>query len=334
MDFKLPPILYNAQGQVRTVGFELEYSYLSIAASAEIVQQLYGGEVQVENKFKQKVVGTSLGDFTLEFDLTLLTEKRYKKVFKALNIKIDTINIGENTLQDEVEDTLGNLIGKVFPNEIACPPIPCTKLHQIEKLREALFQNNAEGTHSFPTNAFGTHINIEVPNTATATLVAYLKAFLLLYPWLLQVGETDLARKLSPFIDPFPPAYADLVLASDYKPSLEQFIRDYHKYNPNRNRPLDFYPLFAELNQELLAEFENLGKVKARDTFHYRLPNSSLSQPGWTLAAEWNNWIAVEELANNPQKLSELSLEYMSLKRHSLIGFDSKWIKRTEEWLS
>lgn len=331
MPFKQPPVLHNEEGKIRTVGFELEYSNVGVEESTQVIQELYGGTVQKENRFKQKVVGTSLGDFTVEFDLTLLTEKRYKKLFETFNIQIEDINVGEGTLEEGIEETLESVVGKIFPYEIACPPVPFTQLDQLEKLREALYQHHAEGTESFPTNAFGTHINVEAPNMQVETLLNYLKAFLLLYPWLLQKGETDLARKISPFIDPYPAAYLQLILAPAYHPDLEKFITDYHTYNPDRNRPLDMYPMLASLKNDMLLQYTGLGKVKPRNTFHYRLPNSSISQPDWTLAQEWNNWIVIEELANKKEKLSQLSAEYLALKEDTFIGFGSKWIKRLEQ---
>jgi hypothetical protein len=334
MQFKLPPLLYNEKGEIRTVGFELEFSNVEIEESVRIIQELYGGQVQKEGRFTQKVVGTSLGDFTVEFDLTLLTEKGYKKVLDPFNIHLDQMKLGEGTLEEGVEDILEGILGKLFPYEIACPPIPCTQLGQLEKLREALYQHHAEGTEAFPTNAFGTHINIELPKTDTDTVLRYLKSFLLLYNWLLEAGETDLARRISPFINPYPAEYVELILSPAYQPNLETLIKDYHTFNPDRNRPLDMYPLFAALNNEALAQYSDLGKVKARRTFHYRLPNSSISKPGWSLAQEWNNWVRIEELANNAETLELLSKEYLELKKKTFIGFDSRWVERTKQWLA
>ncbi|GAB3202416.1 hypothetical protein ABID22_003879 [Pontibacter aydingkolensis] len=334
MQFKQPPVLYNEDGKIRTVGFELEYANLGIEESVQLVQHLYGGSVQRENRFRQQVVGTRLGDFTIEFDLTLLTEKLYKKPFESLNIRIEDVKLGEGTLEDEVETALESIIGKLFPYEIACPPVPCTELWQLEKLREALYQHHAEDTDSFPTNAFGTHINIETPDTHLDTLLAYMRAFLLLYPWLVKEGDIDLARKLSPFIRPYPNDYAELILRPDYQPTLEQLIQDYHTYNPDRNRPLDMYPIFAALHPEFLHQFKGMGKVKARKTYHYRLPNSCVAQPDWTLAQEWNNWVAVEELASDRERLNELCYDYVAMKNDGFIGFETKWLKKINQWLS
>ncbi|GHA62066.1 amidoligase family protein [Pontibacter akesuensis] len=334
MQFNQLSVQHNKNGNLRTVGFELEFTNVGVEEAVQIIQQLYGGKVQEAHRFSQKVVDTTIGDFTVEFDLTLLTEKNYKKAFDKLHINLNEYKIGEDTLEDSVETMLESVVGKIFPYEIATPPVPCNELEQLEKLREALYAHHAKGTKDFITNAFGTHINVEVPDTEPRTLLNYLRAFLLLYPWLLEVGETDFARRVSPFIDPYPEAYAKVILAPTYEPDLETLIRDYHLYNPDRNRPLDMYPLFSALSKETVSEFQDVGKVKDRETFHYRLPNSSISQPDWTLAQEWNNWVVLDDLANEPDKIAKMSEEYLYLKDKSLLGFEGKWTKETAKWLT
>ena len=138
---------------------------------------------------------------------------------------------------------------------------------------------------------------------------------------------------MSPFIDPYPPEYVQLVLTPGYQPDLPTFIADFHKHNPDRNRPLDMYPLFAALNNEQLQQYSNLGKVKARKSFHYRLPNSSIPKPDWTLAQEWDNWVAIEELAFDTEKMNRMGQEYLDLKKNTFLGFETKWAKKTQEWL-
>lgn len=334
MQFKQPPVIYNGKGNLRSVGFELEFSNLGIEESVKVIQNLYGGETEKINKFFYKVKGTSLGDFTVEFDLTLLTEKGYRKIFEKFNIKLEDVKFGSRTLAEGIENALEKTVGKLFPYEIACPPVPITQLDEVEKLREALFRHHAHGTKSSLINAFGTHINIEVPDSEIGTLIRYLRAFLLLYPWLIEKGDTDFARMVSPFIDPYPDDYVGLILYSGYRPSLETLINDYHLFNPDRNRPMDLYPLFAFLNGDILKKYPNIGKVKPRNTFHYRLPNSSISEPDWTLAQEWNNWVVIEELANDLEKIQQMSKEYLDLKDVTYIGFDNKWIRRTQKWIS
>jgi hypothetical protein len=334
MDFRKPPVLFNEKGKIRTVGFELEFSNLGIEESVKIIQELYGGKIEKINRFYHKVLDTKLGDFTVEFDLKLLTEKSYKKLFNRFKINIDDVKIGNTSLEEGIETVLESIVGKIFPYEIASPPIIITQLDELEKLRESLFRHHAHGTKSFLTNAYGTHINIEVPDDNPQTVMLYLRSFLLLYPWLLEEGDTDFARKVSPFIDPFPEDYVRLVLNKNYNPDLSTIIVDYHQFNPDRNRPLDLYPLLAYLKGDILSKYPNLGKVNPRNTFHYRLPNSSISEPGWSLAQEWNNWVYIEELANDPAKVELMSEEYLNLKEITYIGFDFRWTRRIQQWLN
>ncbi|GGK70191.1 hypothetical protein GCM10011405_17820 [Rufibacter glacialis] len=320
---------------MRTVGFELEFANVGIEECLHIVQELYGGRVEMENRFCAKVVETRLGDFSVEIDLKLLTEKQYKTVFHKLNIDIEHLKLGQETLENVIDDALEKIIQKVIPYEIGVPPLPFNQLEQLEQLRQALYDHHAKGTEAFFTNAFGTHINTEIPDTNPDTILRYLRAFLLLYPWLLEAGETDFARKnLTSFINPFPAEYTALVLNPEYAPSLEQLIDDYHHYNPDRNRPLDLYPLFAFLREEQVSHFTNLGSVKARKTFHYRLPNSCVSDPDWTLAQEWNNWVVIEELAIKPDRIRQMSAQFLNLKENTLLGFEAKWSKQTAQWLT
>ncbi|WP_210464614.1 amidoligase family protein [Rufibacter roseolus] len=334
MTFKPLPIERNKEGKVRTVGFELEFANVGINECLEIIQVLYGGEIEWENRFSAKLVNTRLGDFSVEIDLKLLTEKQYKTLFEKLNIDVEHVKLGNETLESFIDDALEAVIQKVIPYEIGLPPLPYDQLEQLEVLRQTLYEHHAKGTEAFITNAFGTHINTEIPDTEPDTILRYIRAFLLLYPWLLEAGETDFARKnLTSFINPFPAEYNRLVLDPGYAPTLEQLIDDYHQYNPDRNRPLDMYPLFASVRPEQVNQYTNLGSVKARKTFHYRLPNSCISDPDWTLAQEWNNWVVIEELANDPDRITQMSKEYLSLKENTLIGFEKKWCKQTEQWL-
>lgn len=334
MPFKQPSRLYNRKGEIRKVGFELEFANLGIAESAKIIQDLYGGELEKEHRFSQKVVGTSLGDFSIKIDLKLLNEKSYKKPLDKLNINLQDVQLGENSLEHEVETVMEGFFRTVIPYEITTPPLSITEIEKFEKLRQALHEHNAEGTEAFLTNAFATHINPEVPDTEAETILNYIRAFLLLYPWLLKIRDIDLARRVTSFINPYPAIYVEMILSDDYKPDMDKLIEDYHTHNPDRNRPLDMYPLFAAIQEEKVNNYQDLGNVKARETFHYRLPNSLLSKPDWSLEEEWNVWVLIEELANDEGRLAEMSQEYLEMRDKTFIGFENKWIKQTEKWLS
>ena len=334
MQFKNPPILHNDQGELRKVGFELEFANLGIEESLQVVQELYGGTVEKEHRFSQKVVGTQIGDFSIKIDLKLLNEKSYKKILEKFNINLQDVQFGDSTLEYEVESAMEGIFKTVIPYEITTPPLPITELEELERLRQALHEREAEGTKAFLTNAFATHINPETPDTKPETILNYIKAFLLLYPWLVKKRDIDLARRATSFINPYPDKYVELVFQPAYQPDIDTLIDDYHLFNPDRNRPLDMYPLFAALREEKVNTFHDLGNVKARKTFHYRLPNSLISQPDWSLAEEWNIWVLIEELANDRPRLQEMCKEYLELSDNTVIGFDHKWIKQIDKWLS
>jgi hypothetical protein len=94
-------------------------------------------------------------------------------------------------------------------------------------------------------------------------------------------------------------------------------MRDYLERNPTRNRPLDWLPLFAHLNKDLVFEYPvEKDLIKPRPTLHYRLPSSLIDDPSWSIATEWNKWVIIDDLAANlvisPELLSSLSLERFS----------------------
>jgi hypothetical protein len=274
-----------------------------------------------------------VGDFSLNVDLRLLSEKKYTVLFEKLGINPSAISIGNTSLDIVIENVLESSITTIIPYEVSAPALPLTELHKIEWLRQALHDNRAKGTKAFVLYAFAMHINPELPAKNVETLLNYTRAFLLLYPWLFRVSEIDVARKVSSFINPFPASYAAFVLQDQYNPDLNQFIDDYHLFNPDRNRPLDLYPVFAWLNEERTAALKDVGKVSARPTFHYRLPNSLIDDPAWSIALEWNRWVEVEKLASDQDALAELSQEYLRITAMNLANFENIWISKMEEWI-
>ncbi len=115
-----------------------------------------------------------------------------------------------------------------------------------------------------------------------------------------------------PHANPFPREYALKVLDRGYAPDLDRFIDDYLHFNPTRNRELDLLPLFAYLRPEHSHALLHNALTKPRPTFHYRLPNAQLSQPGWGSAVEWNRWVEVENLAANQEALHARCDEYIA----------------------
>lgn len=319
----MPPIIHNEKGKIRTVGFELEFAEIELAEVAKSIIKLYGGENLVENKFLQKVSNTSLGDFTLEIDAQMLTKGKYKGM----------LEIFEESTQLELENLLGTFSSFLVPSEVGTPAVPITEIAKLDLLRNELLIHKAKGTKSSILRAFGTHINTELPKVSISCILDYLRAFLLLYPWLLEHSKIDISRRMTSFINPFPEEYTERVLKPDYNPGFNDFLEDYYKYNPDRNRPLDLYPVLAFLNKEAVFKLEGIGPVKERPTFHYRLPNSLIDEADWTLASEWNCWIIIEQLANDKEKLKAMAEVYTDLEKHTFLGFKNKWVSRMKEWI-
>ncbi len=333
MQFQLPPIIHDEKGEIRKVGYELEFADVDITGAVSAIVELYHGEEKRVNNFFSKIVNTDIGDFTVKIDTRILVNESYKKFFDLFDVDINEMSISDIRLQSRVEELLESLASYVVPYEIVTPPVEIDKMDVFEDLRRKLYHLNAKGTKYSFNYAFATHINPSLPNKKLNTIINYLRAFFLLYPWLLKISRIDFARQLTPFINHFPATYIRKVLSKNYNPGVRQFIRDYHEYNTDRNRPLDLYPLLSILLPEEVGKLEGIGNVKSRETFHYRLPNSLVDDPTWTLAQEWNNWNMVEYLAFYPTDIEKLSEEYLDMDHSMLFGMQDKWKKRMDIWM-
>lgn len=310
----------NHEGQPRRIGFELEFAGLEIEEAAEIIRGLYGGEVQKRHRYQYSVTDTALGDFEVELDARILKKMAGTKLLADWDFDID-----EEALKDSIGDILDKLAKAVIPLEIVMPPLPVDETARLEALRKELQAQKAEGTETSWMHAFGMHINIETPGLDAQTMLRYLRAFFILYPWLLETLNIDLSRRISPFIDHFPVRYVELVLDPEYAPSRDQLISDYLEFSPTRNRPLDMMPIWALIAEESVSEALGDEKNKPRPTFHYRLPNSRVEDPGWSFQVELERWIEVEKLAGNSEMLHKLSRLYLVRKRETFVSFRKEW---------
>jgi len=318
--FQLPPVVNNSRGEVRRAGFEFEYAGLSIGPSARIIQETFGGVVSDLSTFTRRVQ-TPLGDFAVEIDAAILKDKQYEKPLRAL---------GFDPARNDVswlEKFLLEAASTVVPIEISAPPIRIDRLEPLEDLRRRMAQAGAKGTRASVFYAFGMHINPEIGDPTDPLIYRdHLRALILLFPWLRAQCEVDLTRRMTPYINPFPPEYARVIFQPNYQPDVEQLIDDYLQYNPTRNRPLDLTPAFAQLDRErLVHDVAEMDLVKPRPTFHYRLPNCMIDEPDWTLASEWNRWVVVERLANDRARLARMSYEYLEADKNALRPIVDAW---------
>jgi hypothetical protein len=317
--FAAPPRLHNAKGQVRKAGFELEYSGLDVQRSAILVRKVFGGDHLILGTFQHEV-HSPVGKFDVALDTTVLKDKRHEQHLRAVGIEPATV------AGKRLEELLLGIAGTLVPTEISAPPIAMTKLAPLDELRNLLREAGAKGTRRSVLYAFGMHINPELPSDDPGEVRDVVRAFLLLEPWLRQRTEVDLSRRIAPYINPFPPAYARLILREDYPASTGRLIDDYLAFNPTRNRPLDLLPVLAYLDEDrVMSRVEDRHLVRGRPAYHYRLPNCMVDEAGWTLSSEWNTWVAIERLAADKAKLAEMSSAYLDSDARSLRPFYDRW---------
>jgi len=328
-DFIMPPIVRCSNGEVRHVGFELEYSGPSLERCARIVADLTGGTVEEINPWYYIVSGTKWGNFSLVLDFQFLIRSGLQEWLHDTGID----EAMDAEVIDAIEYFVGSFSASLVPYELTTPALPLNDIGLIETLKTALAEAGALGTNANPLYVFGFHINPEIPKTDVKTMLAYLRAYLLLYDLLIEEIRPVLTRRLSFYIDPFPSDYVIHVLNPAYRPTLEQFTDDYLLANPTRNRALDLLPLLAWMDLGRVRAVLPEEKINPRPAFHFRLSNSRVDEEEWQTSDPWNSWILVERLAHDPDKLLSLSYERYRMMRSFFYRFKKKyWIERIRRW--
>ncbi|MEQ8516829.1 MAG: amidoligase family protein, partial [Chromatocurvus sp.] len=133
--------------------------------------------------------------------------------------------------------------------------------------------------------------------------------------------------------DLYPEAYLRELFSQPEPPAREQLIADYLAHNPTRNRALDMLPLFSELDEAAVQASVPDDRIKARPTFHYRLPNCQIDREEWSLADSWNIWWAVDELAQRHDDLDTLAARYLDQHRAILGVKRNSWVDFMDQWL-
>ena len=321
-----PPWQDNPEGNPRRVGVEIEMNGLALDQIAKLVADCLGLEVESAGRYERVLKGDEAGDWAVELDFNLL---------KEMGRETRKQGRWEDELADTAEQTLAWLAEEVVPMELVSPPLPLSRLDEIETLITRLREAGAKGTSDGLINAFGMQFNPEIPTTDSQTLVAILKAFHCLYPWLWRRANINLTRQITSYVNPFPMEYVRLVIASDYWPDLSTLIDDYLAHNPTRNRALDMLPLFVQMDEERVHRVTDDPLIKPRPTFHYRLPDSEIDLPGWGLHTAWNDWVEVERLAAEGERLQACCEAYRDYLDQPLKRLFEDWARIVErEWLA
>jgi hypothetical protein len=317
--FEMPPIRRRADGGMRRVGFELEFSGIDLDATAAALQASLGATLESETAAERVLRAGSVGEFRVELDWAFLKNQAAKE--------------GRSAMQEEWLERLSDAAALVVPVEVVCPPIPLDKLAMLEPMVRALRDAGAVGTEESLLAAYGVHVNVEVPALEAAAYYPMIRAYCLLQWWLVDRHGVDLTRKMSPYIGLYPAAYVEHVLSTP-SAATDDIVAAYLEHNPTRNRALDLLPLLSEVDEPRVRSVVDDPRIQARPAFHYRLPDCHVEQDGWSLSRAWNSWCVVERLAERPDDLDALARDFLEADR-ALLGVNrGRWVESLGQWLS
>ncbi|WP_099826771.1 amidoligase family protein [Oceaniglobus indicus] len=273
-------------GTPRKTGVEIEFGGLKEAAAAQVVARTLGGTARQTDRVDWIVEGTRIGTVKVYLDIFLHQKK-------------------QSLLRDTVLDAGHDLI----PVEIVTEPLDRDGLLALESTIAPLRDAGALGSAAGIFYGFGVHLNVETPGEDAHDIVPILLAWALIEQWSRLMAPINPTRRLLPFSDPYPARLTDALVELGPDAALDRVIATYLKHAASRNYGLDMLPLFAHLYpQEVKAR---MGADQAvRPTFHFRLPDCLIDEPGWSLDRAWQRWLAVERVACNPEILSELVLAW------------------------
>ncbi|MEL6453035.1 MAG: amidoligase family protein [Pseudomonadota bacterium] len=279
--FPFPPTSLNADGDLRAVGIEIECGGVDAGTIAPALGAAFGGTCRTQGAVWH-VTGTSLGDIEVYLDTA------YKETVSQSGL-------------------LQTLAEGVVPVEIVTSPIPLDKLHLLDELEQVLRGLGAQGSRAAPQFGFGVHLNVEVVDTALDGWWPTFRAYALIEPALRRQDMPNAARRLLPFITPYPESLLGALHAGS--PADTAAATDlYLAHAPSRNHALDMLPLMAHLHKDKVqAAVGGKAAGGARPAFHYRLPETRLDEDTWSLAYEWQRWCAIERIADDAALMEQLT---------------------------
>jgi hypothetical protein len=288
--------------QDRRCGVEIEFSGLDAHAAAEVIAGAIGGRVERTGRHAGKVLGSAIGDIKVYLDTRYAQPARDPGVIDEV---LDALELREGA---------AGLLATVMPVpvELVTEPITRAQFAELDRAIEALRGAGAGDTKAGVLYAYGMHLNPEHDCTSgggpeRAIRIAAVYAFV--ERWLRHRKPPDSMRRVTPFVDPYSESYVEelaAAFAGGKAPDMARFVELYAEYNPDRNRGLDMWPLIGHLAPRLARRFHD-GPIKnARPTFHYRLPDSLVSVPGWSPREELDRWESLERAADDPASFERL----------------------------
>lgn len=323
-----PPWETTASGDLRRVGVEIEMIGPSVEDIARVVAGAVGGELRPISRDEIEVETSEGAPWRVELDQEFL--KRRSREQEDADEPADP----SWSVSEWVEELVRAGAAAIVPVEVVSPPIPFPKLAGVQELITALREQGARGTRSALAYAFGMQLNLEMPRLDASTVLAYLRSFSCLYEWLVRESRVDLTRRLTRYAASFPTDYVRRIIDPAYSPTIEQLIDDYLESNATRNRALDLLPLFTELDEERVRRVVEDPRVKSRPALHYRLPNSEIDDPAWGVHLAWDDWLEVERLAADPDRLAGVCRALSAHLSGGLERLFGDWASEVEPWLS
>ncbi|CUH75652.1 amidoligase family protein [Tropicibacter naphthalenivorans] len=269
----------------RLCGVEIEFAGLSETATADVLKKRFGGELVETGSHVVELRGTQIGTLEVELD-TVLRKKDLPLLAEGLD-----------------------LVRGLVPVEIVTDPLDADQVAAFDSALGPLREAGAMGSRSGVLLGFGVHLNPEIPSEAKTLDI--IRAYGLLEDHLRTSAEIDATRRAMPFVDRWPKSLVTALVTSP--PSdLRAAMRLYAQHTTSRNHGLDLLPLFKHVDEDLyLSIYDNKDKTAARPTFHFRLPDSRIDEPDWSLHQAWDMWRLVEDVAAEMGLLGTLGTAWL-----------------------
>ncbi|MEX1024708.1 MAG: amidoligase family protein [Planctomycetota bacterium] len=317
----LPTYAATESGALRQIGVEVEFAGLDLERCVRSIAECLDASFEFVTEYEALLDAGTLGSFRVEVDNHFLKDLgRLREEHGELDL-----------LQSGFEAVLSAAIGTLTPIELVTPPLAPSQLLLLDHVLERLSREGAVGTQDGVLSAFGVHYNPRLWSLDPSTIWHHLQAYCALEPWLRRSLEVDLARRVSGFIQSYPLSFVERVISNAAPSDHATLVDEYLAHNPTRNRALDLLPLLTHLSRERVESTLGESDLSARPTFHFRLANSFVGDPRWSITEGWRHWLLVEDVAGDPERLDLILRHY----RRSLARGDSRrsWSQEVERWL-
>ena len=298
-------------GQPRRVGVELEFSGITEQKVIDTVRTAFGGTARETGAGRWELSDSELGGFTCFLDSRPLE-------------KLDREGLGRQ---------LRDLARTVVPVELVTDPLQVADIARLDAVLDTLRRAGATGTRAGVLLGFGLHFNPEVVAPTLDGVLPTMTAYALIEDHIRQIADIDVSRRVLPWVDPWPRALLDRLADPDHPVTdLKGLIDIYLRLAPSRNHGLDMLPFFAHADCTRVARVMDMEQIGARPTYHWRLPDCRIDEPGWTIAGEWNRWVLVERVAGDAALLDRLKAAWRD-HRASFTSMRADWASRSGRML-